>query len=346
MKPKGRGATANPDNRFLRHTVGDAFFDDPDPEEHPATKFIEVFPKSILNEVTSPDVPLELSLNPYQGCEHGCSYCYARNSHEYWGYSAGLDFERVVLYKTNAPQLLSEALRKKSHKVRPIMLSGNTDCYQPVERRFGLTRQCLVVLQQFGHPVGVITKNSLVERDIDILGEMAQRNLARVAVSITTLDESLRQRLEPRTASVQRRLNTVQRLSEAGIPVFVMMAPIIPGLNSSEVMAVAEAAAQRGALGIGHQMVRLNGQLGQIFEGWLNEHYPDRKEKVLSLVRQTHGGQLNDNRFGARMKGEGPVATQVAGMMQVAKKKFFNGRTMPEFDLAQSQVPGSQLSMF
>lgn len=344
MHPKGRGTATNPSNRFDRLSYGPET--DPDDEPSNLTKFIEVFPRTIINEVKSPDVPLDRSVNPYQGCEHGCSYCYARNSHEYWGYDAGLGFERNVLYKSNAPELLEAALSKKNYRPVPIMLSGNTDCYQPIERKFGITRRLLEVLLRFNHPVGIITKNSLIERDMDVLSQLAQRRLATVAISITTLDEELRQRLEPRTAAAHRRLKTVQRLSDAGIPVFVMMAPVIPGLNSSEVPSIAELAAAHGASGIGHQMVRLNGHLADLFSQWLSEHYPDRKEKVLSLIKQTHGGTLNENRFGTRMKGEGPVAQQVADMMRIAKAKHFKGRSIPPYDLSLFTVSRSQLRIF
>ncbi len=250
---KGRGAQHQVTNRFAAHSyeMRDDFLNYCAAEGEEATdsktSFIDTFPKTIVNKVSSPDVGLEFSLNPYQGCEHGCVYCYARNSHEYWGYGAGLDFEQKILVKQNAVELLEQKFRSKSWKAAPIILSGNTDCYQPVERKLEITRQLLQLFLKYKHPVGIITKNALIQRDIDILEELAKDNLIRVNLSITSLDEKVRQLLEPRTASIKRRLETIEKLSEKGIPVNVMMAPIIPSINSHEILPLVKEIAERGA---------------------------------------------------------------------------------------------------
>ncbi len=297
------------------------------------TQYLETHPKTILNRVTSSDIPLEWSMNPYQGCEHGCIYCYARNTHPYWGYSAGLDFERKILVKRNAAQLLEATLRKKQWKAAPIMLAGNTDVYQPAERRFRLTRACLEVFLRYRHPVSVITKNCLILRDIDLLGALAADQLVHVAISVTTLNEELRRYLEPRTATAAQRLRTIEVLSARGIPVFAMLAPIIPGLNDSEILPMAEAVAERGALGIGYTLVRLNGDVALLFEDWLRKNVPDRAEKILHHIRQTHGGNLHDHRPGARMRGEGPLADIIRQQFLLARRRFFDQRQMPPYNL-------------
>ncbi|TNF32285.1 MAG: PA0069 family radical SAM protein, partial [Bacteroidetes bacterium] len=266
---KGRGAAFDPKNRFLKEEVEwDEGFE-PGTEEKVTTKFIEIFPKTIINKVASPDVPSDYSVNPYQGCEHGCSYCYARPTHEYWGYGSGLEFESVILVKKNAPELLREAFDKKSWKGGSLMISGNTDCYQPAERKFKITRQMLEVCAQYNNPVGIITKNNLVLRDMDILAPMAEKQLAMVNISLNTLNEDLRRKLEPRTATVDGRLRAIEELSKAGIPVNVLMAPIIPGINGHEVLAIMEEVSKRGAVSAGYIILRLNGPLQEIFSEWL-----------------------------------------------------------------------------
>jgi DNA repair photolyase len=355
-KPKhylrGRGAQLNPpspyektvrDEQPVDWALAEADWETPDLR----TEYLETHPKTILNKVESPDIPMEWSLNPYQGCEHGCVYCYARNTHPYWGYSAGLDFEQKILIKRNAAYLLEETLKKPSWKAKPVMFAGNTDVYQPAERKFRITRSCLEVFWKYRHPVGIITKNSLVLRDLDILKQLAHENLAQVVISITTLDESLRQFLEPRTASVKQRLKTVETLSAAGIPVFVMMAPIIPGLNEHEIFAMAKAVSERGALGFAYTMVRLNGDVARIFEDWLRKTRPDRAEKVLNKIRETHGGNLNDSRTGTRMRGEGKIAEIVREQFRVAKEKYFKDRQMPKYNLElHEQFKSPQLKLF
>ncbi len=296
---KGRGAQINPTSPYEK-TVRDQepidwalALDDWETNEL-RTEYLETHPKTILNKVISADIPIPWSMNPYQGCEHGCVYCYARNTHPYWGFSAGLDFERKILVKRNAAELLENELKKKSWRAEPVMFAGNTDVYQPAERKFGITRACLEVFWKYRHPVSIITKNSLILRDLDLLKQLAAERLVHVAISITTLNDELRQFLEPRTASVKQRLRTVETLSAAGIPVFVMMAPIIPGLNDHEILSLVKTVAACGALGVGHSMVRLNGDVAIIFEDWIRKTMPDRADKVLNQIRDTHGGSLEE----------------------------------------------------
>ena len=268
---KGRGAQLNVNNRFfqLSHEMRDDFLEFCQKEGEQADKnktlYLPVFPKTIVNKVESPDVGMQYSMNAYQGCEHGCIYCYARNSHEYWGYSAGLDFERRILVKKDAPKLLETLLQKKSWKAHPIVMSGNTDCCQPAEKEFKITRQCLQVFLKYKHPVSIITKNALILRDLDLLKVLTKDKLINVSISITSLSENTRRVLEPRTATIKRRLETVKTLSENNIPVNVMLAPIIPSINSHEILFLAKTASDYGALSIGHTIVRLNGAIGEIF---------------------------------------------------------------------------------
>jgi len=349
---RGRGAQINPASKYEKIVRDDqpvdwalaaADWEEPDLK----TEYLETHPKTILNRVESPDIPLEWSMNPYQGCEHGCIYCYARNTHPYWGYSAGLDFEQKILIKRNAAELLEKELQKKSWQAAPVMFAGNTDVYQPAERRFRITRACLEVFWKYRNPVGVITKNSLVLRDLEILKQLAAEQLVSVAISVTTLNEDLRQFLEPRTATVKQRLKTVETLTANGVPVFVMLAPIIPGLNEHEIFSMAKAVADRGALGIGYSMVRLNGDVGLIFEDWLRKTMPDRAEKVLNKIRSAHGGNLNDSRSGVRMRGEGKIAEIIRDQFRLAKEKYFAGRQMPKYNLELHEKHKSpQLKLF
>ena len=345
----GRGAQINPHNRFLSREKGDDF-DDIDPAEEPElkTKFIEVHPKTIVNKLTSPDVGMYYSLNPYQGCEHGCTYCYARPTHEYWGYSAGTDFERMILVKKNAPELLEEALNKKSWKVQTISISGNTDCYQPCEREYKITRRLLEIMLKYKHPVGIITKNALITRDLDILEELAKLNLVAVNISITSLKEELRRKLEPRTASARKKLEAIQQLSQHGIPVNVLMAPIIPALNDDEIFSIAKEAASHGALSMYHQIVRLNGPNGEIFTDWVTKNYPERAEKVLNQLREMHGGKLSDSRFGTRMKGEGIYALNIQRQVELARKRFLPAQPFPKLrnDLFSRPDTSGQMTLF
>ena len=350
---KGRGAQINVANKFFaeKHEMMDDFLNyceaEGDKPESNTTQFLEVFPKSIVNKVESPDVSMGFSMNAYQGCEHGCIYCFARNSHEYWGYSAGLDFERKIMVKKNAPQLLEEKLKSKNWQAHPIIMSGNTDCYQPAEKKFEITRQCLEVFLKYRHPVGIITKNALIRRDLDLLLELAKDNLIGVNVSITSLSERTRMLLEPRTATIAKRFNTVKLLSDNGIPVNVMLAPIIPGINSHEVIPLAKAAADAGARSIGYTVVRLNGAIGEIFSDWIHKAMPDRAEKVLNQIKECHGGTLNDSRWDSRMRGEGEFAQMIRSQINLARRKFFSGREFPELNTTlYTQYKGGQLELF
>ena len=365
MEPyvKGRGSQLNPANKFLKHHQVKYLEDLPTEEEreeellkNPKTKYIDVFPKTILNKVDSPDIGLEWSMNPYQGCEHGCIYCYARNTHEYWGYSAGAEFEQNILVKKDAPRLLREKLLSKSWQVSDVMLSGNTDCYQPAERKLSITRACLEVLLDLQHPVGIITKNSLIERDIDILRELARLKLVGVTLSLTTLDENLKRVMEPRTSSANSVLRTIGKLTAAGIPVNVNMAPIVPALNDEEIFDVTKAVAEKGALSVSYIVVRLNGHNGKLFEDWVTTNFPDRANKVLNQIKSMHGGKLNDTEWGRRMKGEGNFSTLINAQIKLARNKFLAGREWPDTDYSlfeerKKQVlaemnRGPQLSLF
>jgi DNA repair photolyase len=350
---KGRGAQINVHNRFFAESqeMLDDFLNycavEGDSPDNNKTSFLEVFPKTIVNKVDSPDVGMGYSMNVYQGCEHGCIYCFARNSHEYWGYSAGLDFERKIMVKKNAPQLLEEKLKSKNWQAFPIVMSGNTDCYQPAERQFQITRQCLELFHKYRHPVAIITKNSMITRDLDILSELAKDNLIGVNVSITSLSEKTRILLEPRTATIQKRLETVKILSENGIPVNVMLAPIIPGINSHEILPLAKAASDNGALSIAYTVVRLNGAIGEIFTDWIRKAMPDRADKVLHQIAECHGGTLNDSRWGDRMRGEGELAQMIRSQVALARRKYFAGKQMPTLNTSlYEQYKGGQLSLF
>lgn len=345
---KGRGSqfkTANPFQKqeyVSEHTEG---IDEP-LQKQPQTQVFRETPKSIISKVDSPDLGGRVhSINAYQGCEHGCIYCYARNSHQYWGFSAGLDFESKIIVKENAAELLEKELQKKSWKVAPIMISGNTDCYQPLERGFKLTRQILQVLNSYHHPAGLITKNSLITRDMDILEEMARNNLVHVYFSINTLNEELRSRMEPRTASGRKKLLAMEQLAQRGIPVGVMNAPVIPGLNEHEIPEIIRQAADHGACSAGYTVVRLNGSIAALFQDWLQKNYPDRFQKVWNGICSLHGGKVNDSQWGRRMSGEGQRAQAIAQLFQLAKKKYLAGRSMPAYNLSAFRR-GRQFSLF
>ena len=331
---RGRGAIINPQNKFKRVETGRFHQEGIDDYEvsSPRTTFYNEYPKSIISKNNSPDIPFNISVNPYQGCEHGCVYCYARESHQYWGYSAGLDFESKILVKHNAPELLERAFLSPKWKVEPIMFSGNTDCYQPAEKKYKITRNLLKVCLKFRNPVSIITKNSLILRDLDVLEELAAHGLVQVMISITTLNEELRRKLEPRTASAAKRLDVVKQLSQAKVPVGVMLAPVIPGLNLNEIPAIIERAAVAGAYDVNHTMLRLNGAIEEIFKNWLMAVYPQKAQKILSQVQSTHGGKVSDSRFMKRMLGEGKIAELASRMMQAAKARHFKKRVFPDFD--------------
>ena len=346
---KGRGAVDQVSNRFLRTHYGVAHWEGIDEveEEVQHTKFLIENPKTIINPVNSPDLSFKWSLNAYQGCEHGCSYCYARPTHEYWGYSAGLDFERVIIMKRNAPELLEKALRDPKWKAEAITISGNTDCYQPIERKEQLTRKIIEVVHAFNQPIAMITKNALILRDIDLLQDMASRDLASVAISLTSLNEDLRRVLEPRTSTGKNRLKVIETLSKAGIPVHVMIAPIIPTLNEPEVPALLKAAADAGARSAGYTILRTNGAVKHVFRKWVEEHYPDRASKIIAQASDLHGGSMNDSEWGRRMKGRGIFAENIEGMFKLLRDRYFAGRTSPDLrsDLFKPP-PKGQLDLF
>ncbi|HXS36263.1 MAG TPA: PA0069 family radical SAM protein [Flavipsychrobacter sp.] len=321
---KGRGAQYNPKNKFLKGEYIQEHVEAIDDweQEDRKTEYIFDESKTVVNEVKSPDVGMMFSLNPYQGCEHGCIYCYARNSHEYWGYSAGVDFESRIVVKKNAPQLLRKFFENKNWKPAPLSLSGNTDCYQPIERKMRITRQLLEICLEFRNPVGVLTKNALVLRDLDIIKELANLNLIRVFTSITSLDEDLRKVMEPRTATYKSRLKVVETLSKNGVPTGIMNAPLIPGLNDIHMPAVLKAASEAGAKWAGYTVVRLNGAIGGIFHDWLHKTFPDRAAKVWNLICACHDGQVNDSRWGTRTVGDGKFAELIRAQFQLYCRKY------------------------
>lgn len=344
---KGRGAQIKTGNRFLKAEYVSEHIEGLDEPMYsaPATQVFHENPKKIVNKVTSPDLGMMYSMNPYQGCEHGCIYCYARNTHEYWGFNAGLDFESKIIVKKSAPALLEKFILHPQWQAVPISVSGNTDCYQPLERKFEITRNILKVFARYRHPLAMITKNSLILRDVDLLTDLAKDNLVHVYISITTLDEDLRRVMEPRTASGLKRLKTVEALAKAGVPVGIMNAPVIPGLNHHEIPEIIKAAADHGASGAGMTVVRLNGAIGKIFEDWLRRNFPDRFDKVWNQICALHGGNVNDSRFGRRMTGEGNLADTIHQLFRVSKKKYFGERKMPPIDLTRFRK-GGNLSLF
>ncbi len=326
---KGRGAQKETANRFSSRSYVDENTGEVTSESR-NLKLVPTHPKSILNPIKSTDVPAAWGLNPYQGCEHGCSYCYARPTHEYWGYGAGLDFEQIVLYKPKAAELLRERFEQKSWKPEPVLMSGNTDCYQPIERRLKLSRSLLEVFVEYRNPLRIITKNALITRDIDLLQEMASHRLLEVHISITTLNEALRSKLEPRTSTIERRFEAIRQLREAGIKASVLMAPVIPGLTDSEILAVAKRASDSGANHFGYSILRLSKGVYEIFEDWLQHSVPERRSKVLSQVKSTHGGTSSSGEWGGRMSGRGPMAENIRQQAELAKKKFsFDVESLP-----------------
>src|SRR3982750_4722966 len=310
---KGRGAQLNPRNKFLKNERVKEHIEGIDDwtEKNVATQYLEDNAEGIVNKVESPDLSLMYSMNPYQGCEHGCIYCYARNSFEYWGYSAGLDFERKIIVKKNAPELLRKYLMHPKGECVPISLSGNTDCYQPAEQKFRITRQLLEICLEFNQPVGMITKNAGMLRDMDILKKMAERKLVSILVSVTSLNEELRRVMEPRTTTGKQRLKLIKELSDAGVRMGVMLGPMIPGLNEHEMHDIIKAASEAGATFSAYTFIRLNGSIKLIFHDWLYKNFPDRADKVWHLIEGGHGGKVNDSRWGARMRGEGPIGDLV-----------------------------------
>lgn len=342
--PRGRGAPLNPTNRFERIAVE---MEVPGPDQV-ETQLLRDTSRSLITRNDSPDVGFEVSLNPYRGCEHGCIYCYARPTHEYLGFSAGLDFESRILVKEEAPEILRRELSSPKWQPQTLAMSGVTDPYQPVERKLEITRRCLAVLAELRNPVAVITKSELVTRDIDHLSELAAHNAVAVFVSITTLNADLARRMEPRASHPRDRLKAIERLASAGIPTGVMVAPVVPAITDHEIPKILEAASAAGAGAAGYVMMRLPGAVAGLFEAWLDEHFPDRKEKVLNRVRDLRGGKLNDPRFGSRMRGEGIFADQVKAVFDTAKRRYgLNGRRV-ELSVDSFRRPGQavQLGLF
>lgn len=342
LRPRGRGAASNPPNRFEPLEV---VSEGPGPERV-ATTLLRDRTRSIVARNDSPDVGFETSVNPYRGCEHGCVYCYARPFHEYLGFSAGLDFETRILVKPEAPELLRRELTAPSWEPQVVALSGVTDCYQPAERRLEITRRCLEVLAEVRNPAAVITKNRLVTRDLDLLAELARHQAVAVTLSITTLDPELARRMEPRASHPRDRLAAVTELAAAGVPVGVNVAPVIPALTDHELPAILAAAKEAGAQWAKYLLVRLPFAVKELFDAWLAEHFPDRRDKVLARLRELRGGKLNDPRFGVRHRGEGIFADQLRLLYATTCRRLELPTSGPELSTAAFRRPGQQLGLF
>ena len=345
----GRGSVSNPKNRFdalecVPEPV-DTYDGDDEPAD-PRTVFLRDDSQSIIARNTSPDVGFDASINVYRGCEHGCAYCFARPTHEYLGFSAGLDFETKIVVKENAPELLRAELSKKSWKPQVLALSGVTDCYQPIERRLQLTRRCVEVLAEFRNPLAIITKNHLVTRDKDLFAELARFNACAVTISVTTLDSDLAKKLEPRASPPSRRLAAIEELSAAGVPVRALMAPAIPGLTDHEMPALLKACASAGARDAGFVPLRLPWAVAPLFEAWMDRHASGSKDKVLSRIREMRGGKLYDARWGVRMRGEGFYAEQLNALFKLAHHRAGFPQSIPPLSTASFRVPTAQLSLF
>jgi len=350
MKPllPKRGTAANPENRFERIRVDADEAADDDDSIAPATEFYNDASRSILAANDSPDIPFRFSLNPYRGCEHGCIYCYARPSHEYLGFSAGLDFERKILVKRDAAQLLRRALLAPRWQPQVVALSGNTDCYQPIERRLGITRRCLEVFAEFRNPVGIITKNATIIRDIDILRRLSADGCVHVHISITSLDPEVARRMEPRASRPSRRLDAIGELTRAGVPVAVSVAPIIPGLNDEEIPAILGAAANAGASAAHWTLLRLPQPVDALFEDWVAQQFPHRRERITNRIRECRDGELTDGRFGRRMRGQGVYAQQISQLFRASARRLGLAEFLPTLNPAAFRRPpqsGEQLSL-
>ena len=346
---RGRGASDNPANRFERLSYEPEPSQDSTDPRQPKTETVlfKDTSRTIIAHNDSPDVGFDASVNAYRGCEHGCIYCYARPTHEYLGFSSGLDFETKIMVKENAPELLRQQLASPKWKPQVLAVSGVTDPYQPVERRLKLTRGCLEVLAEFRNPVIIVTKNHLVTRDADLLMALAQHRAAAVFVSVTTLNPDLARRMEPRASTPELRLDAIRALNQAGVPAGVMVAPILPGLTDHEIPSIIEAAIGAGARYAGHVVLRLPYAVKELFERWLEEHFPDRKEKVLNRIRAVRGGKLNDPRFGSRMHGEGIFAGQIETLFRAACKKHGILGRRPDLSTdAFRRASGHQLGLF
>ncbi len=344
----GRGAQFNTKNRFLKNEITREHIEGIDDweESNVPTIYMEQESKTIVNKVESKDVGMSYSMNPYAGCEHGCIYCYARNVHEYWGYSAGLDFERKIIVKKNAPQLLRKFLMHKKWDATPIMLSGNTDCYQPAEQKYRLTRGLLEVCNEFNQPVGILTKNSWILKDKDVLQEMAKKKIVSAMVSITSFNEDLRRIMEPRTTTAKQKLKVINELSSAGVRMGIMMGPMIPGLNEHEMQRIMKEAADNGATFTAYTFIRLNGAIKFLFHDWLYKNFPDRADKVWHLIEQSHDGKVNDTRWGVRMRGEGNIADMVAQQYRKYGKLYNMNAEEWSLDTSIFRRPGEQGRLF
>lgn len=348
MKPiKGRGSSDNPENRFEKIYLDYDLDEETGEKPKPDTQLLAGHTKEIISTNNSPDIPFNKSLNPYRGCEHGCIYCYARPTHEFLGMSAGLDFESKIVVKYDAASLLRETLSKKSWKPEPLIMSGVTDPYQPVERKLKITRGCIEVLAESRHPLGIITKNHLVTRDIDLLTELAKYQAVSVTVSVTSLDRDLARIMEPRTSQPERRLNAIRKLSDAGIPVSVNVAPIIPGLTDHELVSILETVADAGATGAGYTLVRLPYGVKDLFVQWLEVHFPDRKDKVINRILDIRDGKLNRSEFGERFRGQGNYADQIGQLFHhTAARLKFNRKRKPLSAAAFRRPETGQLQLF
>lgn len=343
----GRGAAFNPPNRFERLHVEPDPEAEPEEQPHPRTQFFHDATESLLTKNDSPDVGFTYGLNPYRGCEHGCAYCYARPYHEYLGWGSGLDFETKILVKLRAPALLRHELSARKWQPQTIAMSGVTDCYQPAERHFRLSRACLEVCAELRHPIAIITKNALITRDRDVLAALARFNAVAVNLSITTLDAELGGEMEPRASRPAARLRAVRELAAAGIPVGVMVAPVIPGLTDHELPAILEAAAAAGATRAGYVVLRLPFSVKDVFDRWLEDHTPTKKARILDRVRALRGGKLYDNRWSARMNGEGVFAEQLRTLFEVAARRAGLNQTTLALSTAHFRRPGGeQLTLF
>lgn len=341
--PRGRGAGGNPRQRFAELHVD---YEEGEEPAKIATKFFVDHASSVITRNNSPDLGFDGSINPYRGCEHGCAYCYARPTHEYLGFSAGLDFESRIMVKPDAPRLLREALMKRGYRPVLLSMSGVTDCYQPIEKKLGITRACLGVLAEFRHPVVIVTKNHLVLRDVDHVSELVRHRAAGVFISLTSLDAKLAHRLEPRASSPAQRLDAIRRLHEAGIPVGVLVAPVIPGLNDHEMLAILDAAGAAGACTASYTAVRLPFAVKAVFADWLAEHFPERKEKILGRIRELQGATMSRGEFGKRLRGAGVWAGQFAQVFRVSMARSgLAGRGMPEISAAAFRRPATTAQM-
>ncbi|MES2645542.1 MAG: PA0069 family radical SAM protein [Bacteroidota bacterium] len=345
---KGRGAQINTKNKFLKDETTREYIEAVDDWElsNPATVYLEQQAKSIVNKVESPDVGMMYSMNPYAGCEHGCIYCYARNAHEYWGYSAGLDFEQKIIVKKNAPELLRKFLMHPKWECVPLGMSGNTDCYQPAEQRFHLTRKMLQVCNEFNQPVGMITKNAYMLKDKDLLVQMARKKLLSILVSVTSFEEDLRRVMEPRTTTGKQRIRLIKELSDAGVRMGVMLGPMIPGLNDHEMQRIMKAASDAGATFSAYTFIRLNGSVKLLFHDWLYKNFPDRADKVWHMIEDSHGGKVNDTRYGTRMRGEGPISDMIRQQFMKYNKLYNLNAERWELDCSNFKRPGQQGRLF